>query len=462
MASPTHSEGRKPRVTRLGFYANLYAPRYQRGSGGDESNSEDDARSDAGSAQTITPTQRGGREGGARQLPQVMRLGTDSKFDADESRASAREFFTGSGGGEGSTGRERRCSLDEPTVLRLARNSNSYFPDESDSDEDTGGGDTPPPANRPAKRFKHRGDAEISSLSTSSSDIPFRVLPSTLQRVNSPHDNEELNDAHFLRTLSPIDRLHQIIREDQSLEDGSAIETYRCCSATPYFVQPDRWSCGYRNLQMLLGSLRVLQIDGESNSTMSPDPSPSKAAAEENEENAKVRSLPADLSERIMALAGIGEGFGQSTPNESDKGSSSGGYNSQVAMSLPQQEQGQGQERTRKDARSAGLRGGFKHQPNYEDGLLVPSVLELQMLVEQAWDAGYDAEGSVIFQPEGVRGNERWIGRPVLFFSLFGLFAHFFLLHQQAQLKLGPSFRASGYDAKLWISKERQSPQARQ
>jgi hypothetical protein len=167
-------------------------------------------------------------------------------------------------------------------------------------------------------------------------------------------------------------------------------------------------SLGYRNLQMLLGSLRVLQIvDDKNHISKAPEPSLSAAASEETQ---MARSLPADLNERIMAMTGLGE----PTLQNNDQGARGGGGSSQVETSLrkKQQEAKQGQAYKQDASRSAGLRGGYKHNPNYGDGV-VPSVLELQMLVEQAWDAGYDPEGYDAFQPEGVRGNERWIGRAV-------------------------------------------------
>jgi hypothetical protein len=42
----------------------------------------------------------------------------------------------------------------------------------------------------------------------------------------------------------------------------------------------------------------------------------------------------------------------------------------------------------------------------------VPSVVELQQLLEHAWSLGFDPEGASIFQPGGgVLDNTRWIGK---------------------------------------------------
>ena len=41
---------------------------------------------------------------------------------------------------------------------------------------------------------------------------------------------------------------------------------------------------------------------------------------------------------------------------------------------------------------------------------IVPSVFEIQGLIERSWADGFDPEGSKTFQPQGVRGNQRCIG----------------------------------------------------
>lgn len=390
-------ENLTPQVMRLGFREHPYIPRFRRGSGErSESESEDDAEATVNTEWlTSTPNVNPGVAGG----PRVMRFGlysrgggprvnwtrelvgrgggeeTSGRQDPEGAEPRVMRLGLYSGGGEEMPGREQLHSMDEPSVLRLARNSNVYLDTsdpEVDSDEDRGGGDDQPPH----KRSKHHGVAETSSISTSSSDVPFRV-----PQGESEDDEEEFNTHKILFTLSPMDRLGQLIREDQTREDGSPIDVHKICCSTPYFFQPDRWSCGYRNLQMLLGSLCVLQIDEEKHKH------PSSGAVTAEEKSSRVRSLPLDLSDRILVLAGVGEGFVQCGQGAGRDGDSS-----------------------RIIARTAALRGG--KGPNYGGGV-VPSVLELQMLVERAWDAGYDPEGSGIFRPQGVRGNERWIGEAV-------------------------------------------------
>ena len=245
-------ENRTPKVMRLGFREHPYVPRC--GGEGSESEDEDDAVGAASNTEWLTSTPYV-NPGAARGQPRVMRLGLDSRGGGP--RVNWTRELTGRGGGEGTSGRqdsegaeprvmrlglessggeglgqEQRRSMDEPSVLRLARNSNVYldYSDSGDdSDEDGGGGDDQPPL----KRSKRLGVAETSSLSTSSSEIPYQVM----QGENNAAEEEEFNNSRLLLTLSPIDRLGQLIREDQTREDGSAIEVHKICSSTPYFFQ---------------------------------------------------------------------------------------------------------------------------------------------------------------------------------------------------------------------------------
>jgi len=220
-------------------------PRRQQG-GGRESVSDEDVNAQA-QWRTSTPNLNPGLTTG--RLPRVMHLGLNSKLYAHDPRASTRKFFVGSGGGGGGTNDpERQRPSDEPSVLRLARNSTAYLDysdsagDSDNSDEGRGGGDAPPPH----KRSKHHGVAEISTFSTSSSDGSYRIPQPSFQR-GSDDDEDTFSDVFFLRTLSPIDYLGQMLREGQRRDDGSATEAYQISSATPYFFQPDRWSCGKKN-----------------------------------------------------------------------------------------------------------------------------------------------------------------------------------------------------------------------
>jgi len=65
----------------------------------------------------------------------------------------------------------------------------------------------------------------------------------------------------FLRELSPIDKIQlNLLSAHGCGNDGEiSIDNIGLCGATPYYFQLDRWSCGYRNMQMILGNLYILQ-----------------------------------------------------------------------------------------------------------------------------------------------------------------------------------------------------------
>jgi hypothetical protein len=378
------------------------------------------------------PTVRG--NGHQNQLtqgrPQVMRLGLNSKFggprDGKEEVSSPddcgyvepRVMRLGhDSSSSDETVRRHHSSPNEPSVLRLACKSTAPQSTERNQKEganaggrlditaERGGGD-----DEPYKRSKYNSMSQTSSLSTSLPEIPYEDFE------DDGLDNEQFKEFRFLLTLSPVDRLDQLLRGDQNRGDGDAIDQYKICNPTPYLFQPDRWSCGYRNLQMLLGSLRVLKVREDKHFTTASTASRECATGQGS---LRTRTLPLDISERMMVLAGVGDTSDLSTQDSSSSSSGSssssredgsGSKNSnRIASSQASQNDMRREERTRIVARSASLRGGYERTPSIEGGV-VPSVLETQMLVEQAWQAGFDPEGLEIFRPEGVRGNERWIG----------------------------------------------------
>ena len=67
----------------------------------------------------------------------------------------------------------------------------------------------------------------------------------------------------FLRELSPIDKiqLNVLSAHGGGNDGGIGVNDVGFCGATPHFFQSDRWSCAYRNMQMMLGNLFILQND---------------------------------------------------------------------------------------------------------------------------------------------------------------------------------------------------------
>jgi|AntRauTorckE5430_2_1112549.scaffolds.fasta_scaffold16566_1 hypothetical protein len=418
------NENQLPRVMRLGIRTHPNAPSFLRGgSRRDDSEFEDDDEADATRAESLTSSPFTNQQRASQVLPEVMRLGLDcaggGSRDSEtqelmekgcekeiahtisqenrEPRVMRLDLDTAS---SNEVGRRQRYSSDEPSTLQLANNRliclDFIYP-KNEPDEEKGGGDEEPPR----KRTKYHGVSQTSSLSTTLSEIPYQVF-----QGGDTDADEESREYRLLLTLSPIDHLDQLLREDQSREESDAVDDYNICNATPYFFQPDRWSCGYRNLQMLLGSLRVLRIREGKHKASTSERSLTGGGMRQT------RSLPLDISSRMMALAGVGEGFPQSSSG-SDRQDTTNRMDSSRRVSGDSKEHPENNvdlaTHSRNVAQSATLRDGYGRTPRIERGLL-PSVLETQMLVEQAWQAGYDPEGLEIFRPEGVRGNKRSIG----------------------------------------------------
>ena len=183
---------------------------------------------------------------------------------------------------------------------------------------------------------------------------------------------------------------------------------------------------------MILGSLLVLQVDDDNllNSlAKAPDLTSTvtvEKAAEEvsscaessSESQLKACLIPVNLSERMLPLAANRDGnkTKRATPNGECNKFKTGceGSNGNSSQNQERREL-KAEARPRRVLQPTGLITCHK-LIDHGNGV-VPSVLEMQMLVEQAWDAGYDTEGCDIFQPEGVCGNERWIGEKALDFS---------------------------------------------
>ena len=323
--------------------------------------------------------------------PRVLRLGHDS-FGSD------------------ATDQEHLSISKQPSVLRLAckntapksaqRRMNEGVNTGGDHDisAERGGGDDEPPY----KRSKYNPMAQTSSLSTSLPEIPYEVFD------DEGSDYDHFRELHLLLTLSPVERLDQLLREEQGREESDTVDVYKVCNPTPYLFQPDRWSCGYQNLRMLLGSLRVLKVSEDKRVTTASTVSRESGTSERT---TSMRALPLDISERMMAMAGVGETSVLSTQENSSSSEDGGSKRSsnKEASTQPSENGIPRDKNTRIVAHSASLRGGYERTPSIEGGV-VPSVLETQILVEQAWQAGYDPEGLDIFRPEGVRNNERWIG----------------------------------------------------
>jgi hypothetical protein len=326
--------------------------------------------------------------------PDVMWLGLDSAGGGSKDNKT-RELMGKGRGKDKSKSSFQECGL--PRVMRLGLDT--VYPKKEPGEEQGGGDDEPP-----RKRSKYHGVSQTTSLSTTLSEIPYQVFQS--EDTDADEDSREIR---LLLTLSPIDHLDHLLREDQGREESESVDEYNDCNPTPYFFQPDRWSCGYRNLQMLLGSLRVLRIREVKRETSIPGRSSTGGGMRQT------RSLPLDISDRMMALAGVGEGFPQSSSESSpqETADNMGSSSSSTRMSREPNNQSQYDEdsvvHSANVAQSATLRAGYGRRPSLARGLL-PSVLETQILVEQAWQAGFDPEGLDIFRPEGVRNNKRPIG----------------------------------------------------
>ena len=147
-------------------------------------------------------------DGVTKRLPRVLRFGIKIQSDSSES-------LSGSDTSDGSiNSEEQKQTSGMPSVLRLARDSNTYISDKSSNVSVSGvlgGGISSPPE----KKNKDRGSTEVSSLSTPSEVLPFQVfLSSTLSESESGEEIDEgdvLKDSRLLlRSLSPVDSLRQI------------------------------------------------------------------------------------------------------------------------------------------------------------------------------------------------------------------------------------------------------------
>mmetsp|Transcript_44436 Transcript_44436/g.89757 ORF Transcript_44436/g.89757 Transcript_44436/m.89757 type:complete len:456 (-) Transcript_44436:43-1410(-) len=272
---------------------------------------------------------------------------------------------------------ERKSSA---TVLRLGQNSspfmnslegcepngNNYSDDPSFGTSDTirEGTSTDGDQTESLKRRSHRISA-TSSISTSSTSISTSV--STSSRTSSstsstPSDTSAVPTfVYSLKARSPLEaiKISLLLRlqgghaeHDRSVscragggggggcELGDKQKTFGLSGITPYFPQTDIWSSGYRNLQMLLGALVILNQD-----KLTID------RVDHGEAEESLDCLP-DLTALLMDDQGK---FGKL------------------------------------------------------------SVNDLQLLLQRAWDDGFDSKGKVLYsgvplEPKGVFETTKWIG----------------------------------------------------
>eukprot|EP00419_Tripos_fusus_P005961 CAMPEP_0172692354 /NCGR_PEP_ID=MMETSP1074-20121228/25196_1 /TAXON_ID=2916 /ORGANISM="Ceratium fusus, Strain PA161109" /LENGTH=423 /DNA_ID=CAMNT_0013512545 /DNA_START=13 /DNA_END=1284 /DNA_ORIENTATION=- len=125
-----------------------------------------------------------------------------------------------------------------------------------------------------ALRLQQEEDEEVAKRSSRSSAIGgIHVGSSSPSYPTSkkPRVGNEVSRSHFMAssTAAPLcsDAVALIRRCIANASDAARSESY-LCGPTPFFFQPggkrvadaafrDRWSCGYRNVQMLIGHLQL-------------------------------------------------------------------------------------------------------------------------------------------------------------------------------------------------------------
>ena len=158
-----------------------------------------------------------------------------------------------------------RTSRDEVSIFRLGHDRDEFIGFFCNSDLDNGTfahggtdddsaipeGETEQDRDRPLKRKRAYGVAEISNLSTSITESPF--LETTVTDVPRQY--------RYLLGLSPISKINRKLQELIRGQTAESIEGVGLSADTPYFSQQTGWSCGYCNIQMLMGSLRIMQVN---------------------------------------------------------------------------------------------------------------------------------------------------------------------------------------------------------
>lgn len=181
--------------------------------------------------------------------------------------------------------------------------------------------------------------------------------------------------VEILEYLSPVETIAANLKKAASSSNPGP-EFFGLSGPTPYFAQSDEWSCGYRNIQMLLGSLLILQ-----NAEKADDARRLQGAA----------SATTDAAEECAPAA------------KADGTADGGGVADSTGSCIPV------------DLKAAlvGVLGDFKEP--------VPSVKAIQALIEWSWANGFDSDGKKFFEPEGLNGTNSWIGATEIWALLSGL-----------------------------------------
>lgn len=168
------------------------------------------------------------------------------------------------------------------------------------------------------------------------------------------------------------------------LENGLGSEVYLCSDRVLHVGQSDNWSCGYRNLQMLL-SVLLITLGQQASSTKNRDCDnndeneglSSNVTTEENSIDSDEDCVVIDLIDltddacSTTVLSGQ-ESFGKMSANE-----------------------------------STGNRHPLVSQ--YFQNLELPDLATLQLHIEEAWKEQFDEEGALHYGGQ-LRGSKEWIG----------------------------------------------------
>jgi len=275
------------------------------------------------------------------------------------------------------------CKAQVPVVLRLRQNTSTYQTSAPNFfDEGTGGPDLPddPVLEADKKRSKKHGEA-LTSLSTSSSPIESSsTVPGSIVslRARSPMgvirrnlEVRRLQGGTATATATvPVSSNKTATAtvggggsSSSSTSSKGNLSMFSLSCDTPYYLQQDEWSCGYRNFQMLFGGLVMINEDSKWKPTDEESANSLTQSAE--------TSLPSDFSQ--SAERSLPSDFGT------------------LVMHAQR---------------------GFSSGTELEEN---PTVEDLQRQLERAWLQGFDPEGCEMFKPEGVLGTKKWIGNSLFF-----------------------------------------------
>ena len=165
-----------------------------------------------------------------------------------------------------------RTSRDEVSNFRLGHDRDEFIGFFSHIDPENGSlahggtdddsaipeGETEQDRDRPPQPAPQRkrayGVAEISNLSTSITESP-------LLETTGTDGTYVPRQYRYLLGLSPISKINRKLQELIRGQTAKSIEGVGLSADTPYFAQQTGWSCGYCNIQMLMGSLRIMQVN---------------------------------------------------------------------------------------------------------------------------------------------------------------------------------------------------------